>query len=157
MTRAASASSWIVATSLLLAGCPGDGEPDLVPRQFNGEDVVEVVVGPGDAAEVVEADLSSSTGEAVVGTVRVAPAAGPVGTEHRVTVQVGAAYADRIEIVEIIADAEDRGEQVIALEQDSADERIWVRTVTSYGFPDEARTDTFTIVLYELVEELPAS
>lgn len=140
---------WLVA-ALACAGCPGE-EEQLVPRQFNGEDTFEVSVAPGEVGPSVVRDLTSSTGSAVVGTITIEPGSGPVGTEHRLTVVVAPEFTARIDLAEVEIEPVERDPRTIALEQDSADPGVWVRTVQSFGVDGEVRTDLFTVRLFELV------
>lgn len=123
-------------------------------QRFNGLDdqvLVEVVpeVDPGAS---VTADLTSTTGETIVGEVRVSPGSGPVGTVHRVVVEVGATWEDDVGRVDIEVQSQGRDARVLEMEQDSADAGTWVLDLRSYGTQDEARTDVFRVRLYELVE-----
>lgn len=123
-------------------------------QRFNGLDdqvIVEVVpdVEPGVS---VTADLTSTTGETIVGEVRVSPGSGPVGTAHRVVVEVGATWEDDVGRVDIEVQSQGRDTRVLEMEQDSADAGTWVLDLRSYGTQDESRTDVFRVRLYELVE-----
>lgn len=145
----------LLASVLSSGGCPDAGSTQLVRRQFNGEDAVDLqVTARGPVGAPLELDLTSSTGETLVGTLIIDPGSGPVGTKHKVTVRVGAAWADRIDSVDLTVDAGDRGERTVSLEPDSADARLWVQVMQSVGAEGEVREDTFTVLLYELVEEL---
>ncbi|MCB9665533.1 MAG: hypothetical protein H6732_15585 [Alphaproteobacteria bacterium] len=147
--------AWALAGFALLGACDTGPTTQLVRRQFNGEDEVPLqVTAKGPVGEAREVDLTSTTGETVIGTLTIDPGSGPVGTVHRVTVRVGAAWADRIEEAELEADAGERGARTLAFEPDSADERLWVLNLKSVGTDGEARKDVFRVYLYELVEEL---
>jgi len=125
-------------------------------QRFNGlDDQVIVEVGPvldTDASTSVIAELTSTTGETVVGQVRVSPGSGPIGTQHRVVVEVGATWEDDVGRVDVEVESPGRGSRVLSMDQDSADAGTWVLDLRSYGATDEVRTDLFRIRLYELVE-----
>lgn len=131
---------------------------DLAWQQFNGDrdDVTVDVTAETALGERVVAELMSTTGETVIGTVTIDPGSGPVGTEHRVVVDIGRSWEDRVGRVEIEAITEDRGTRLIPMVQDSASAGVWVLDIRSYGVNGESRTDTFRVLLYELVEVIDA-
>ncbi|MCB9680911.1 MAG: hypothetical protein H6733_05510 [Alphaproteobacteria bacterium] len=149
---------WLLVAGGLLAGCPNNSDGTTTKQvwvRFNGDDAIPVVVTAGacDPTPLVT-DLMSTTGETRIGTVTLDPPCGPVGTEHRITVDLLTRdFGARVQRAEIDAASGDRGTWRIELEQDSADERVWVRDVTSYGTAGEEREDTFYILLYEVQEE----
>lgn len=145
----------VFACLLCLAGCKKDS--GFVWERFNGEDdVVEIAVEPGDvSADAAETALRSNTGASDVALLRVTPAAGPVGTTHRVTVDVGAAFEERVGRVDVEVRSDARGTVFWPMEQDSADLGLWVVDLVSFGVEGESRTDEVTARLFELVEELP--
>lgn len=130
-------------------------EPTLVWVQFNGdEDVIDVpVTAEDELGPAVTIDLTSTTGEVVVGSATVDPSSGPVGSSHRLTVNVLDSFADTVTKVEVEADAGARGVQTLTLEQDSADAGVWVLDVTSQGVVGEVRTDSFTFLLWSAEPE----
>lgn len=149
--------------AVLLVACTEDDEPSYV--QYNDDDnSVDVEVGAEtryvldedgvtEVPEVVSVVLTSSTGSVEVGTGTVSPSAGPVGTEHTVTVEILDDYAEDIDRATVRADSGKRGVDEYDLDRDSAGEGIWVFELTSVGEEDEVRTDTFTFRLYEEEEE----
>ena len=121
--------------------------------QFNGDnDIVQVDVTaegstPGPA---IEQDLLSTTGGSVIGAVTVDPGSGPVGTLHRVEVRLDKAYGPSVQRATVTFDAGDRGSETFEMVQDSADVSLWVLELRTYGTPDEQRSDTMTVELFEL-------
>jgi hypothetical protein len=147
-----------VAALALLMACTEEVETSYV--QFNGDDdTVEVQVGVDtvyvtdeDGNEVVEMAstvLTSSTGAVEIGVGWVDPSAGPVGSLHRILVQVSDEYAAEIDRASIRTDSGERGVDEYDLERDSAGEGWWVSELESVGDADEVRTDTITFVLYQ--------
>lgn len=130
-------------------------EPTLVWVQFNGDEgVIEVPVTAEDTlGPAVTIDLMSNTGEVKVADATVEPGSGPVGTSHRVRVDVLDNFTEQVTKVELLADAGDRGEQTLELEQDNADASVWVLDVTSQGVVGEVRTDSFTFLLWSAEPE----
>lgn len=132
-------------------GACNNKDDDPVWVRFNhDDDVIAVEIRPGEFGEPVSTELTSSTGEATVGTVRVEPGAGPVGTEHLVVVNVLDEFEDRVQRVDMIAESGDRGEQEFSMERDSADLGIWVLDLTSYGVDQEERIDLLRFSLWEI-------
>ncbi len=125
-------------------------EPTLVWVQFNGdEDVIDVPVTASDElGPAATIDLTSTTGEVIVGSATVDPSRGPVGSSHRITVHVLDSFSETVTKVEVEADAGDRGVQTLTLAQDSADAGVWVLDVTSQGVVGEQRTDSFAFLLW---------
>jgi hypothetical protein len=143
-----------VGAVFFLAGfsCSDD---DTVWKAFNaGSDVVTVEVTASGAGDAITVDLHSTTGATIVGSATVDPGSGPVGTAHRVTVDVADDFVDRVGRVEVVTEANDRGSRTFSLLQDSADAGLWVVDVVSDGAEGEVRSDTFTFALFE---EVPAS
>lgn len=143
----------IALTLAALGGCKKD-EVVLVP--FNAQDdSVEVYVGVDsveddpDCAEGVSCtDLHSLVEGAVIGTVTVDPAAGPVGTIHRLLAVVGDDWEDRIDRVSVEVSSR-RGEGAFDLERDRANPGAWGLSLESLGTADEERVDTWTVLLWE--------
>lgn len=130
---------------------------DLAWQRFNSDDEVSLsVTAEAELGPPVVGELVSTTGETIVGTVTIDPGSGPVGTEHRVVVDIGRAWEERVGRVEIEAVTEERGSRFLPLVQDSASAGVWVLDLRSYGVDGEARTDTFRVLLYELVEVVDA-
>ena len=83
-----------------------------------------------------------------VGTGIATPTFGPVGTRHTLRVEVLDAFQDIVQRVTVYTEGQ-RGDDEIDLRQDSADAGSWAIELESLGEPDEVRTDTFEIRLYE--------
>lgn len=148
------------ASLALLLACTESEETEYT--LYNGEaDEVQVEVGVptryvadaegNEVAETVSTVLTSSTGAVEIGTGTVDPSAGPVGSLHRVVVQVADEYAADVDRVTVRTDSGDRGDDVYELERDSAGEGWWVFELESVGEADEVRTDTFTFLLHQIV------
>lgn len=132
----------LVALSLL--ACSGSEE--ITWTQFNGtDDSLTIDVGVPDVEPAVSVDLSSSTGEVVVGTATVDPGGGPIGTEHDVVVEVFDDYQDIVDRVSVRLSSDQRGDDEFELDQDSADEGVWKTTLVSVGSEGEVRQDTLTV------------
>jgi hypothetical protein len=144
----------VAATVVFLAGfsCSDD---ETVWKAFNADtDAATVEVTASEAGDPVTVELHSTTGATVVGSATVDPGSGPVGTVHRVAVDVSDDFVDRVGRVEVVTDSGDRGSRTFSLLQDSADDSLWVVDVVSDGAEGEVRSDTFTFALFE---EVPAS
>lgn len=136
-----------------LVGCKKD-EVVLVP--FNAEDdSVDVYVGVDSVEDDPDCDEGQSCTElhslvegAVIGTVTVEPAAGPVGTTHRLLAVVGDEWEDRIDRVSVLVES-DRGEGEFDLERDRANPGAWGLSLESMGTAKEERVDTWTVLLWE--------
>ncbi len=136
-----------------LAGCRKDDEV-LVP--FNAEDdVIEVHVGfpevpddPDCDPGVACTDLHSLVEGAVIGSATVEPAAGEVGTVHRLVAVVGDEWEDRIDRVTVRVDG-DRGSGEFELDRDRANPGAWGVSLESMGRPGEQRVDLWTVLLWE--------
>lgn len=128
-----------------------DKEEEATYSQFNGsDDTLTIQVGSSDALDAVSIELTSTTGEVVVGTASVDPGGGPVGTEHAIVVEVYDAYQHIVDRVSVRMDAGSRGEDEFELTQDSADEGVWKTTLVSAGEADEVREDTLTVRCWDL-------
>ncbi len=133
-----------VLLALSLLGCSGDEA--VTWSQFNGtDDSLTIDVGVADVEPAVSVDLSSTTGEVVVGTATVDPGGGPLGTEHDVVVEVFDDYQDIVDRVSVRLTSDQRGDDEFELDQDSADEGVWKTTIVSVGSEDEVRQDTLTV------------
>lgn len=150
----------LAASLALLLACTESEETEYT--QYNGDaDQVQVEVGVptryvtdaegNEVVETVSTVLTSSTGAVEIGTGTVDPSAGPVGSLHRVVVQVADEYAGDVDRVAVQTDSGERGQDVYELERDSAGEGWWVYELESVGEADEVRTDTFTFLLYQVV------
>lgn len=119
---------------------------EITYTQFNGpDDTVTIQVGVAELLDPVSADLTSTTGEVVVGQVDVDPGGGPIGTEHAIVVEVYDAYQQIVDRVSVRLDSGARGEDEFELEQDSADEGVWKLTIVSAGDTNEVRDDTLNV------------
>lgn len=119
--------------------------------RFNreGEALTVVVTVEPASEEAVERALRSTTGAVEVGTAEVYPAAGPVGTEHAVTVAVPEDYWEQVARVTVDVNAGERGVERFELVQDSAELGHWQVDLTSSGAEGEEREDRFTFTLWE--------
>lgn len=133
-------SGWL----LLLLAC--QREEEVTYSQFNGpDDSLIIQVGIDELLDPISVDLSSSTGEVVVGDATVDPGGGPLGTDHAVVVEVYNDWEHIVDRVSVRLDSGDRGEDEFELEQDSADEGVWKTTIRSTGSEGEVREDTLTV------------
>ncbi len=134
--------------SLGVFDCAENGV-DLV--RFNNEDdeVRVEVTTSSDVGDPVTADLLSTTGAVVVGEVTVDPGSGPVGTLHIVTIDIDDEYEDIVVRASLSIDAGERGLDDFILTRDSADSGLWRLELESSGVDGEARTDVFSIELFE--------
>lgn len=133
-----------------VAGC--NNEDEVVLRQFNNATdaiQVEITVGPVGPATVV--DLTSNTGAVIIGSATVEPGSGPVGTNHLLLIEVADEWQDRIEVAQITSIGE-RGTEEYDLRQDAADPGFFDLTLTSLGDEGEARTDTWSVTLWEPID-----
>ena len=138
----------LLVVPLLGADCSGDEE--IVYEQLNASsDSVTVEVGVEQELDDASADLSSNTGSELVGLVTVSPGGGPVGTVHAITVEVGEALLDDVDLVRVNAIADGREARLVDMVQDSANEGIWFVELQSFGADDELRSDTLEIQLLE--------
>lgn len=156
MLRAVRSVLWTLPLCIPLAACDEDSGLSWV--RFNDEgDTVEVEITDEDTlGDPVVADLHSTTGATILGTVTVDPGSGPVGTEHLVVVSLEEDYAEQVRRVDLTVDSGDRGVSDFELEQDSADRGKWVVPLTSYGVEGEERTDELTITLFSVEDaDLP--
>src|SRR5687768_5219617 len=111
------AAGAIVAALAVVAGCKGD---DITWIEFNAADetlVIEVLPAGELPGEPITLDLMSNLGLTNVGTATVDPGLGPVGTLHKVSVDVFDAYEAIVGRVtvdvqsEAVADLDDDGEK----------------------------------------------
>jgi hypothetical protein len=140
---------WVCVLVLVAAsGCNKDDEPTYT--QFNEEDEnLEIDVGAAKKEPAVSIVLYSSSGLVTVGTAKVDPGGGPIGTEHVIVVEVENAYENVVDRVSVRTESAERGEDEYDMDPDSADEGFYKLTLVSVGEPDEVRTDTFTIRLWD--------
>ena len=140
---------WVCLLVLVAAGgCKKDDEATYT--QFNAENEnLEIQVGIKEISKAAEITLYSSTALVTVGTAKVDPGGGPIGTEHVIVVIVEDAYENVVDRVSVRTDSAERGEDEYDMDPDSADEGFYKLTLVSVGEPDEVRTDTFTIRLWD--------
>ena len=144
----------LVPTLLLaLAACTKD-QDEFPYRAFNATDqVLTLCVGAGEGCEPVpQVVLLSTNSSTEVGEATVDPDSGPVGTIHRFEVTVDLEWVETVALAQVELDGE-RGSQTWDLRQDSADHGNWVIEIESLGDPDEQRTDTATLLLWELLPD----
>lgn len=155
-------NGWLTSGFLaLLAACNKD---EITWVQFNAdEQILKVEVLPvGEAVgEPVTLDLMSNLSRTEVGVAAIDPGAGPVGTDHLVTVDVYDAFEEEVLRVTVFIESEavsdldgdgepdSRSEDEYELRQDSADLGAWAMSFTSLGEDNERRTDSFTFYLWQ--------
>lgn len=136
----------------LVAACNGDDE--ITYQQFNSNnDLISVEVGVDALLPPVMEDITSSTGEVVIGTVTADPGGGPVGTNHNLVVIIDddwESQVDRVTVLPYPLDVEDAGSFEYDLEQDSADEGYYKTILESVGDAGEVRTDTFLVRVWQV-------
>jgi hypothetical protein len=134
---------------LLCSSCTGD--EGVVYEQFNADgEQLTVTVGE-EIGELQQIPLFSTTGTVEIGSASVDPDGGPVGSIHTVEVTIFEEWAHIVDGVDITVVSQERGEQEFSLISDSADEGLYILEVTSAGYEDEARTDTFTLFVLDIV------
>jgi hypothetical protein len=87
-----------------------------------------------------------------VGLARVDPGGGPIGTSHEIVIEVFDAYQDVVDRASVRTSSPGRGEDEYDLDQDSADEGVYLITLESEGDLDELREDTLTFRLWTISE-----
>jgi hypothetical protein len=121
--------------------------------QYNAtNDTLSIQVGTEDVLDPIEIPLMSSTGQVEVGLARVDPGGGPIGTRHDFVVEVYDEFQDVVDRASVRLKAPRRGEDEYDLEQDSADEGVYLITLESEGGADEEREDTLTFRLWTVSE-----
>lgn len=136
----------LIGASLLLGACKKGDE--LEYDRFNGNDYVDVEVTASEILPAVSTDLRSNTGAVLVGLATVDPGGAPIGTSGEVTLEVGDAWAEDVELVVLRVDSGERGEETFDMLQDSADHAYWFLRLESLGDEGEVRTDRFYFELY---------
>ncbi|MED5369897.1 MAG: hypothetical protein VX899_02680 [Myxococcota bacterium] len=150
MSRASRAAAWSLTALFLGAADCSSSEQDL--SRFNQEDSFDVSIGQ-EILPVADVVLFSSTGSVEVGSATLDPGGGPVGTLHTLQVWVDADYADQVDAASVQVDSGERGTRTLDLVPDSADERLYWLELQSVGEEGEVRTDTFTIQLWDALDE----
>jgi hypothetical protein len=121
--------------------------------QYNaGNDRLTIQVGIEDLLDPEEIPLMSSTGQVEVGLARVDPGGGPIGTNHEIVIEVYDAYQEVVDRASVRTQSNGRGEDEYDLEQDSADEGVYLVTLQTEGAADEIRDDTLTFRLWTIAE-----
>lgn len=140
--------TWLIALTVL--GCNQD---DVEYDPINApDDVVMIDVGV-DVLPAVTVELHSSTGQVVIGEATVDPGGGPGGTEHQVYVTLYDDYVGLVDHASVETSSEGRGERSFDMDADSAEEGLFKLVIVSVANEDESRTDSFTIQLWELIED----
>ncbi len=141
-------SVFLLAVSIL--GCDQD---DFDYDQVNAtDDVVSIEVG-GELLPDVFTDLHSSTGQVVIGEVSIDPGGGPAGTEHQVFVSMFDDYVSLVDHASVETSSEGRGARSFDMDPDSAEEGLFQLVIVSVADEGEARMDSFTIQLWEVIED----
>ena len=121
--------------------------------QYNASsDRLRIQVGVEELLEPIQTSLLSSTGQVEVGLARVDPGGGPIGTSHEIVIEVFDAYQDVVDRASVRTSSPGRGEDEYDLDQDSADEGVYLITLESEGELDELREDTLTFRLWTISE-----
>ena len=114
--------------------------------QFNGsDDSMTIDVGVPTLEPANSIDLTSTTGQVIIGQATVDPGGGPIGTDHAIVVNVDDAYQQIVDRVSVRLKSPQRGVDEFEMQQDSADEGVWKLDIVSTGTADEVRTDTLTV------------
>jgi hypothetical protein len=132
----------------LLISCE---ETESDPNQFNAHDEsLTILVGVSDLEEERIRTLFSTTGLVEVGTARIYPGGGPIGTVHQIQVEVFEEYTEEIQEVRIDIDSEERGSLEYTLTPDSAQTSLYVLELESVGEEGEEREDVFLFSLWDI-------
>ena len=133
--------------SVLLLSCGEESKTDYT--LFNSEtDFFEVEVGTETTGEDQLIELHSSTGQVIVGTATLTPGSGPIGTEHRLVIEVNDNWQAQVVEAIVLVDSGERGIEEFTLQRDSADAGYYQVDIIFVGDVGEIRTDTFTIQLF---------
>ena len=98
--------------------------------QYNAtNDTLTLQVGTETVLDPVEISLMSSTGQVEVGLARVDPGGGPIGTNHDFVIEVYDEFQDVVDRASVRLKSPGRGEDEYDLEQDSADEGVYLVTL----------------------------
>ncbi|MBN1337414.1 MAG: hypothetical protein JXB39_15770 [Deltaproteobacteria bacterium] len=160
-SSAARADRWrwvaVGLAAVFVVACSEDVEP--VWEQFNAtDDQVTIRIGVEDVLDPVSTTLYSSSGIKEVGSARVEPGGGPIGTEHRFVVEVDDAYEHKVGRATVRVQSPERGSDEYDMDADSADEGTWTTTLVSVGEEGETRDDTATFRLwYDVSDEASSS
>jgi hypothetical protein len=132
----------------LLSSACGDSEEKTYNLFNSDSDFFEVEIGLAEETDDLSLDLHSSTGQVIVGSANLSPAGGPVGTTHRLVVEVANEWEEDVSRVVLNIDSGERGQKEYILDRDSADAGYHQIDVQSVGDEGETRTDVFTIQLF---------
>ena len=136
---------------LIALSCEDDDEETYV--LFNSADDSMVIYFGSETMASNTIDLTSTTGDHIVGQATVDPQGGPCGTEHSIIVVIDDEFEDQVDRVALSTDSGERGEDEYDLEQDSADEGYYKLLLRTAGEPGETREDILTFKLYEIIED----
>ena len=138
-----------------LAACQTDD--DVAYEQFNApDDTLELQVGVEQELDPLLIVLYSNTGEIAVGEAEVSPGGGPSGTIHEIVVRVDDAFEEIVDRASVRTTSGARGDDEYDLEPDFADEGFYKLELQSVADAGEVRTDTLTIRLWDIVDDVDA-
>lgn len=138
---------------LLMSIVLGCNQDDLTYDQVNAaDDVVEIEVG-AELLPAITFELRSSTGQVVIGEVTVDPGGGPADTEHEIYVDIDDDYVALVDHASVETSSDGRGSRDFDMDPDSAEEGLFKLVIVSVADEGEARTDSFTIQLWEIIED----
>jgi hypothetical protein len=139
----------LMAGVVVLAATACNKDEGVKYDQYNApDDTLTIEVGTADLLDAIEIPLMSSTGQVEVGLARVDPGGGPIGTNHDFVVEVYDAYEDVVDRASVRLQSPGRGVDEYDLEQDSADEGVYLWTLESVGSEGETRADSVTFRLW---------
>jgi hypothetical protein len=139
----------------LCVSCTDDAE--VTYEQFNASDEDLIVAVGDEVGAVQEIVMFSNTGTVEIGVGSVDPDSGPVGTVHTIEVSIYDSWAHMVDGVDISVSSSERVEQEFSLVSDSAEEGLYRLEITSAGYEDEARTDTITLLVLDIVGDADES
>ncbi len=136
---------------LLLSAVACNKDEGIQYDQYNStNDTMSLQVGTDVLLDPIEIPLMSSTGQVEVGLARVDPGGGPIGTNHDFVVEVYDEYQDVVDRASVRLSSQRRGADEYDLEQDSADEGVYLITLESEGSEGEVREDMLTFRLWTI-------
>ena len=83
-----------------------------------------------------------------VGSAAITPCGGPIGTEHKIVVQVNPLYGDQVDRASVRIHSDGRGTEEFDLDADADNNRLYKTSIISVGRDDEQRTDTIEFRLW---------
>ena len=150
-TRVVRGTAAFVLVGMSLVACNKD--EGIQYDQYNAtNDTLTLQVGTETVLDAIEIPLMSSTGQVEVGLARVDPGGGPIGTNHDFVVEVYDEFQDVVDRASVRLKSPGRGEDEYDLEQDSADEGVYLVTLESEGAEGEQREDLLTFRLWTISE-----